>query len=319
MSAFSGFSKTVSDLLSKPFSFDNKVELTTKSSNGLSFVADASVAESGPKANVTVKGKVGAVTVDKFTYGTEKKAVAEFKVPQIIANTEGTLKSSCAGGVGSVTLGAKYESADLGTFVIEEVVTKGPSAELSFLKSFSGVFVGASAKLNLNLYDISKLGCTAAAAAPAAAIAKAESKKGEGKTEAKKAEKEAAPFGLSGLILGYKASDYTVFAQTKGPSGLDTVDIGLTFDAAPLSAGISASVPITKAKPDDAVSVLFGGSYKVDKDTTVFAAVNQKAVVSFAYKQKLNSLATVTVNSQVDAGKIAGDDHKFGLTLSLSN
>lgn len=50
------------------------------------------MAESGPKANVTVKGKVGAVTVDKFTYGTEKKAVAEFKVPQIIANTEGTLK-----------------------------------------------------------------------------------------------------------------------------------------------------------------------------------------------------------------------------------
>jgi hypothetical protein len=62
----------------------------------------------------------------------------------------------------------------------------------------------------------------------------------------------------------------------------------------------------------------FGGAYKVDADTTVNAAADNGGKVSVAYKQKLNSLATLTVNGQLDAANLGSDNHKFGLTLQLS-
>ncbi len=63
----------------------------------------------------------------------------------------------------------------------------------------------------------------------------------------------------------------------------------------------------------------FGGSYKVDADTTVHAAADHEAKVSLSYKQKLNSFATLTANSQLDASDLGSDKHKFGLTLALSS
>ncbi len=65
--------------------------------------------------------------------------------------------------------------------------------------------------------------------------------------------------------------------------------------------------------------VLIGGQYKVDADTTVSATADQCAKFSFAYKQKLSAFSTVTVNSQVDALNLASDNHKFGITLNLTN
>ncbi len=47
--------------------------------------------------------------------------------------------------------------------------------------------------------------------------------------------------------------------------------------------------------------------------------VDQEAKVSLAYKQKLNSFATLALAGQVDAGNLGGDKHQFGLTLSLSS
>jgi hypothetical protein len=65
--------------------------------------------------------------------------------------------------------------------------------------------------------------------------------------------------------------------------------------------------------------VTFGGSYKVDDATTVFGAADEAAKVSFAYKQKLNSFATVALSAQVDALNLASDNHKFGVTVNLTN
>ncbi len=66
-------------------------------------------------------------------------------------------------------------------------------------------------------------------------------------------------------------------------------------------------------------SFKFGGSYKLDSDTTVHATADHEAKVSLAYKQKLNSFATLALNGQVDAADLGSDKHKFGLTLSLSS
>jgi Eukaryotic porin len=65
--------------------------------------------------------------------------------------------------------------------------------------------------------------------------------------------------------------------------------------------------------------VTFGGSYKVDDATTVYAAADEAAKVSFAYKQKLNSFATVSLSAQVDSLNLASDNHKFGVTVNLTN
>ncbi len=62
----------------------------------------------------------------------------------------------------------------------------------------------------------------------------------------------------------------------------------------------------------------FGGSYKVDADATFHATADSSAVVSVAYKQKLNSTAALSVSGQVNAADLGSDSHKFGLTLTLS-
>ncbi len=80
--------------------------------------------------------------------------------------------------------------------------------------------------------------------------------------------------------------------------------------------GALLKFPVTSDKP---VALKFGGSYKLDADATVHGTVDHEAKVSLAYKQKLNSFATLAVSGQVDASDLGGDKHKFGLTLSLSS
>ena len=65
--------------------------------------------------------------------------------------------------------------------------------------------------------------------------------------------------------------------------------------------------------------VKLGGSYKLDADTTVNGTADQDAKLSLAYKQKLNSFATLAISGQVDASDLGSDKHKFGLTLTLSS
>lgn len=286
MSKFSAIAKSVKDLLQKPFSFDNKVELKTKAANGTTYISDVSIAEDGSAAaNINVQAKHGSFSVDKLTVGTEKKITGEFSFAEAAPSTDLSFKftdgSRASGAKTTASLGATYKAGDFGVFTVDVDALEGPNFEFSDLLKYNGVLAGASAKFTTNFLGGDK--------APA--------------------------FSFSSFLLGYQTADYTVFAQATG--ALDSVDVGLTQSASDkLTAGFLTTVSLKDTKSP---KVLIGGQYKLDADTTVSATADAAAKFSFAYKQKLSSTSTVTFNTQVDALNLASDNHKFGVTLNLTN
>jgi hypothetical protein len=65
-------------------------------------------------------------------------------------------------------------------------------------------------------------------------------------------------------------------------------------------------------------SLVLGGSYKPDKDTTLSGKMTSTALIALAYSQKLSSFAKLLISAEVDAKDWASDTHKFGLGLTLS-
>jgi hypothetical protein len=293
MSKYSGLVKSVKDLLQKPFSYDNKVELKTKAANGTTFIADASITADGSAvANINATAKQGAFSVDKLTVGTEKKITGEFTYAGAAKNTDLTFKftdgSRASGAKTTASVGAVYTNATLGVVTVDADALEGPNFEVTALREYKGFLLGAQTKIATSLLGGGDK--KAAAAGPVA-------------------------FTECGTILGYRTPDFTVFGQSN--KCCETLDVGLVHTASPsLTAGFLATLNF---KDNKAPKVTFGGSFKVDDATTVYSTVDEGAKVSFAYKQKLNSFATVGVSTQVDALNLASDNHKFGLTLNLTN
>jgi voltage-dependent anion channel protein 2 len=307
MSKYSGLLKGVKDLLQKPYNYDNKVELKQRASNGVTFTSDATIPAEGPAvANINVTGKHGNFSVDKLTVGTEKKLIGEFTFAEAAPKTDVNFKftdgTHASGVKSSATVGAVFPCPITGaTWTVDAETLEGPNVDFTFLGKYKSFLYGGSLRVNSSFLP------------PLAADG--------GKGESKKDDKVPALVSLGpwGEVIGYQADDYTLFAQTKfNKLSCQTVDFGLTVKATPeLTSGFLVSTSCKDAKAN--TSVLFGGSYAVDAATTVYSTVDDSAKVSFAYKQKLNTLATVTVSSQVDALNLASDNHKFGLTLNIAN
>jgi len=282
--------------------------VTAKARNGMSFIGDASVGCAGKtKANIKVKGTHGDLTIDKLTIGTEKKLEGELKFANIFPHAQASFKftdgSRDSGAETTAEIGLKVTSDVLGVVDVEADPLRGPTFTVSFVKEISSVFFGAKAKLAATAWGVESHGDS-------------ESKASEGKKTAATAfTAGGVTASLSGLLLGYKANDFTLYAQTCGHSGYDHLHVGLLHNASSsLTTGVCVYV-----KPEDGPKIVFGGSYTVDDRTTVSATANQDALVSVAYKKKINPSATVTLNGQVDAPKLSSGSHKFGLTLALTN
>ena len=84
-----------------------------------------------------------------------------------------------------------------------------------------------------------------------------------------------------------------------------------------VSGDMQLGVLITKplAKPD--VGIQFGTAYKLDKDTTVKAKVDDKGMLCASYKQKISALTTMTLAAEVDTVHLE-NNHKFGLQLNIT-
>jgi len=287
MSKFADLSKAVKDLLIKPFNYERKIEFKNKAADGVTFVADAKLSDKSAVATLTVSGKAHGFSIDKLSVGTDKKIVGEYVITEAARNTDITMKfsdgSRTAGVDTTVTVGTVFRSADFGTYTIDADVITGPVFSLSGLYKYCNFLVGGSTKIGASFLG-----------------------------EDKKV--KAGEFADCSVALGYKVDDFTVYVQSN--KHCESVDFALIHAASPsLTAGFTSTLFRKDATKPFAVT--FGGSYKVDDNTTVHATADQAATVSFAYKQKLSSNATVTVSSQIDAVKLA--EPKFGLTLSLSN
>jgi len=289
MSKLADLSKAIQDLLVKPFSFDNKFEFKTKASNGVSFAVDAKQSDKGTVSTLTLSGKNDSgFSVDKFVVSSEKKINGEFLLSNFAANTDVTFKfadgSKTAGVDTTATVGGVLRT-DIGTFGVDAEVITGPVFTFSALLKYGGYLFGTSAKYGLGFLGEDK------------------------KVKPGKCADQS-------VLLGYKADDFTVYLQGAKTEKGDTVEFSLKHDASSqLTAGFTSTLFLKDAtKP---LGVTFGGSYKIDDNTTVFGTTTEAAVVSLAYKSKVNQYATVTVSSKFDAAKLA--DQKFGLTLSLTN
>jgi len=289
MSKLADLSKAVQDLLVKPFSFDNKFELKTKASNGVSFGVDAKLTDKGTVSTLTLSGKNSTgLSVEKLTVSSEKKIAGEFLLSDFAPNADLTFKfgdgSKTAGADTTATVGTVIKSS-YGTYTVDAEVITGPVLSFSGLYKYKEFLFGAGAKYGLGFL-------------------------GE--------DKKVKPGQLAdkSALVGYQDSEYTVYVQgTSGEKG-EAVEFSLKHAASSaLTAGFTSSLSLKDATKPFALT--FGGSYKIDDNTTLFGTTTAAAVVSLAYKQKVNPYATVTVSSQFDAAKLA--DQKFGLSLNLTN
>lgn len=64
-------------------------------------------------------------------------------------------------------------------------------------------------------------------------------------------------------------------------------------------------------------TLVVGGRYKVDNDTTYCGKINSEGFLSLASIQRVRPYVTLTTSVHVDAKNFEGDSHKFGLGLTL--
>jgi hypothetical protein len=296
MSKYSSVFKNAKDLLTKPFTYDNKVEVKTKAANGAVFTSDAAIKGDGSAAaNVKVAYKHSDnFSVEKLAIGSSKKIEGEFKLANAAPGTDATFKftegSRAASASNDATLGVVYKSSGSvnAVFTADAELVNGPNFDFSALFNFNGVLVGGATSVNTTF---AKAG------------------------DAKDSDKSVAVADYNAL-LGYRTDDFTLAAQTT--KALSHVDVSLLHNASDsVTAGFIAS--FDRAGGSKPFGFTVGGTYKVDSDTSVSGTADSAGKVSLAYKQKLNSLATLTTSGQVDALQLGSDNHKFGLSLSLSS
>ncbi|KAI9895710.1 hypothetical protein PsorP6_019615 [Peronosclerospora sorghi] len=64
-------------------------------------------------------------------------------------------------------------------------------------------------------------------------------------------------------------------------------------------------------------TLVVGGRYKVDSDTTYCGKIDSEGFLSFSSIQKVRPYVTLSTSVHVDAKNFEGDTHKFGLGLTL--
>jgi len=295
---YSSIYKAAKDLVNKPFSWDNKVEIKTNASNGAKFTLDGSIQDKDGSAasNIKVEYAFDNIKVDKLTLGTDKKIVGEFTYKGAAPNTDMTFKfqdgSRASGADITASVGAVYTDSDNAlTLTADADILDGPKFDFSGVFGYQGFLVGGSASVATSLLA-------------------------SGDAAAKDA-KDAAPVGLSNynVLLGYRSGDYTLAAQTE--DSLSKASVSLVHNASDaLSTGAIAGFDVSGSSAFD---ITLGAQYKLDGDSTVSGAANSAGKVSLNYKQKVSDFATFSASGQVDPLALDSDNHKFGLTLTLGN
>lgn len=274
--------------------FANTVQLKTKTAAGPTFTTKAKVSGKG-SASVKAEYSSGAFSVKKFEVGSSKVIKAEFELKDAVPNTKLSFKGEDStraavadpakpGSGAKAVIGATYTTKDLGVTLDVDAINNF-STDVSALFKYEGFSLGGQAKAQLT-----------------------------GNAEGASALKDY------NILLGYTGSDYTVSAHTT--KTLSTLNLNYLHKVSKdIEAGAKVAFPRDSATAKD-FDIALGGSYKCCPDVKVTAkavAGNGKTGhVYFAYDQKLNALAKLTLFADFDARNINSDTHDFGLKLSLS-
>lgn len=112
-----------------------------------------------------------------------------------------------------------------------------------------------------------------------------------------------------GAALSYSAGDLNVTVKSTGK-----------FSNAAISALSSLNSDTTIAATFDGAkkSLIVGGAYKVDSDTTLQGKLDTGAQFSFNWIQKLSKSVSLTASGAINLNDVAGDSHKMGLAFTLA-
>lgn len=110
--------------------------------------------------------------------------------------------------------------------------------------------------------------------------------------------------------------DFIVSAKLANAKGANTASCGYYHKVSPLmQVGVDLSQQLSKPVSPD---IAFGCAYKLDGATTVKGKVLSKGNLCLSYKQKISSLTTMTLATQIDINELSSNKHKFGLELNIT-
>jgi len=114
---------------------------------------------------------------------------------------------------------------------------------------------------------------------------------------------------LFNTTIGYGAGDYdlTVFGRIVGGEKGDRNEVGGTYyhnvkEGLSFGAEVVFDTTAAESKP----KLAFGGSYKLQEDTTVKAKVDTAGVLGLSYAQKFSKNSKLTIGTKIDTGATSG-------------
>jgi len=274
--------KTCSDLLSKDFDTGkNKLEVKTKTSNGVEFT---------PKATLSGNNMSGSLVA--------KYAFAGGISTEATVNTKGVLETNLKA-VDAVMKGLTLEF-DCAT------AEPGKSALLSSGKATAEFKQDAfNCKAS---YDYFTSNAAASVAAGRGSV-----------TFGGSVDYSAAKSAMTkySAALQFDQPDFTLMTKlSESMSAGGQEYTGSYYHK--VSSSMQVGTELNK-KHDKDIALAFGCTYKLDKDTNVKGKVDADGKLAASYKQKISSLTTLTLAAAVDTLNLADSaNHKFGMSLTIT-
>jgi len=282
---FKDIGKSCSDLLSKDFDTGkNKLEVKTKTSNGVEFT---------PKATLAGNAVAGSLVA--------KYAFAGGMSTEATVNTKGVLETNLEA-VDSIVKGLTL-NLDCAT---TEPGKDGPLASGKLTAEFKQDAFNCKAS-----YDYFKSKATASFAAGKGSV-----------TLGGSVDYSAAKAAMTNYAaaMQFDQPDFTLMAKLSETIGSGDSHgqqyTGSYFHK--VSSAMQVGTELKKEHNKD-IALSFGCAYKMDKDTSVKGKVDAEGNLSASYKQKISSLTTLTLSAAVDTLNLADSaNHKFGLALTIT-
>jgi voltage-dependent anion channel protein 2 len=301
LAIYKDLDKRASDLLTKDFSTDRKLEVKQKASNGVTFTTEYKLAGDKLAASYAAKFAVlDKITVDKLQLTSGSKLVLESALAGVVPNTKFTLK--CVAALFHPTLLSSHSLLPLftrsattstGSDHSAKVGVQYATSTLSATADFEAVQGDFTSSLALAFKPV-----TIGATLTASSLLKA-------------AEDRSVDYGA---LVSYSADNFT--ATLRGDSKFTQFSAGVLHDYSSTVA-LAAKVSYSASKKE--TGVVLGGSFKLDDSSSLKLKVGQCGQVSAYYSQTLRPYLKVGVSAAVNAAKLEGDSHTFGVTVQAGD
>lgn len=309
--------------------------IKTKAANGTKFTFDKTIGETSAAASAKAEFKHSSgVNFKKISISTAGKCGLEAELAEAMPNTKmyvkiATLKDA-VNSFGKFKDGDKLpEGKSVGDFNCKKANEE--NGALGF--KFDNKDVAVDASVDILAMDAPVIKMSMAMGVPgvdgltvgADAVYKTSLDNAGGATTAyggkdgKKGMQMCGPTNPAEIVKAvaatYNGGDFDITAKFAPKSkALDfSYHHGISADTA-----LAATVGIKADNKPIAPKIVFGGSYNVDKDTTVYAKIaSDNAEVSLAFTQALSSSVSLTCATAVSAQDMSAG--KFGMGLEFTN